>query len=245
MTDIVDQMFPPVNRKWAPEYTDFNYWRAPVPEYELPEALSAPPSPTLSASARSDTSTQTTLSRLRHFSLGRSTSRGPPIEGSISSSPGRSVSGSTFHGGGHVRAASSLDRLGSLLPVGNGGNYLNGQGKGRDDGRRGADNIHVNSDELLGEDVRLGRLRNRMSTDSTLGSLDSSMERGMRDPRWFKDRELQGGEDEDEDEVEDEGEGAEEEGDDSDDEGDAEDAAEEAFDDDLLATGEMENVPFL
>ncbi|KAM6496107.1 LNS2 (Lipin/Ned1/Smp2) domain containing protein [Amanita muscaria] len=29
MTDLVDQMFPPINKKWMPEYTDFNYWRTP------------------------------------------------------------------------------------------------------------------------------------------------------------------------------------------------------------------------
>ncbi|EEB86661.1 hypothetical protein MPER_16304, partial [Moniliophthora perniciosa FA553] len=27
---LVDQMFPPINRKWAPEFTDFNYWKMPV-----------------------------------------------------------------------------------------------------------------------------------------------------------------------------------------------------------------------
>ena len=52
MTDLVDQMFPPINRRAAPEYTDFNYWRAPMPQVQLPDLT--PPSPTLSA--RSDTS---------------------------------------------------------------------------------------------------------------------------------------------------------------------------------------------
>ncbi|KPV78142.1 uncharacterized protein RHOBADRAFT_32780, partial [Rhodotorula graminis WP1] len=33
MTDLVDQMFPPINRSAAPEYTDFNYWRAPLPAF--------------------------------------------------------------------------------------------------------------------------------------------------------------------------------------------------------------------
>ncbi|CAE6510716.1 unnamed protein product [Rhizoctonia solani] len=47
MTDLVDQMFPPVHRRWAPEYTDFNFWRAPLPEIELPDL--SPPSPALSA----------------------------------------------------------------------------------------------------------------------------------------------------------------------------------------------------
>lgn len=69
MTDLVDQMFPPIHRRWAPEYTDFNFWRAPLPEIELPEL--SPPSPALSA--RSDTSGGSRLGRL--VSLGRVGSR--------------------------------------------------------------------------------------------------------------------------------------------------------------------------
>ncbi|KAF8338980.1 Lipin/Ned1/Smp2-domain-containing protein [Cantharellus anzutake] len=57
MTDLVDQMFPPVHRKVASEFTDFNYWRLPIQVYEVPNL--EPPSPALSA--RSDTSR---LSRL-------------------------------------------------------------------------------------------------------------------------------------------------------------------------------------
>lgn len=52
MNDLVDQMFPPINRRAAPEYTDFNFWRAPMPIVDLPDFT--PPSPTLSA--RSDSS---------------------------------------------------------------------------------------------------------------------------------------------------------------------------------------------
>ena len=66
MTDLVDQMFPPIHRKWAAEYTDFNYWKAPIMDIALPDL--SPPSPALSA--RSDTSNQSTLSRLKNFSLG-------------------------------------------------------------------------------------------------------------------------------------------------------------------------------
>ncbi|CAE6439856.1 unnamed protein product [Rhizoctonia solani] len=69
MTDLVDQMFPPVHRRWAPEYTDFNFWRAPLPEIELPDL--SPPSPALSA--HSNTSAGSRLGRF--VSLGRSTSR--------------------------------------------------------------------------------------------------------------------------------------------------------------------------
>ncbi|KAI5481481.1 lipin 1 [Pseudohyphozyma bogoriensis] len=52
MHDLVDQMFPPINRKTAPDYTDFNFWRAPVMQFDIPDL--APPSPALSA--RSDSS---------------------------------------------------------------------------------------------------------------------------------------------------------------------------------------------
>ncbi|OAX33778.1 LNS2-domain-containing protein, partial [Rhizopogon vinicolor AM-OR11-026] len=37
MTDLVDQMFPPIHRKWAAEFTDFNYWKAPIQEFALPD----------------------------------------------------------------------------------------------------------------------------------------------------------------------------------------------------------------
>ncbi|TKY84535.1 hypothetical protein EX895_006437 [Sporisorium graminicola] len=58
MTDLVDQMFPPITAKEEmeprkPEYNDFNYWRPAIVEIELPgddELLGSPPvSPALSA----------------------------------------------------------------------------------------------------------------------------------------------------------------------------------------------------
>lgn len=64
-------MFPPIHQDNAPEFTDFNYWKAPIQEFALPDF--APPSPALSA--RSDTSNQSTLARLRNFSLGRQSGR--------------------------------------------------------------------------------------------------------------------------------------------------------------------------
>ncbi|KAG8914982.1 hypothetical protein FRC00_009033, partial [Tulasnella sp. 408] len=70
MTDLVDQMFPPVHKKWATEFTDFNYWRDPLPDVDLPDL--DPPSPALSAV--SDASVTSRLSRLRNFSLRSSSS---------------------------------------------------------------------------------------------------------------------------------------------------------------------------
>lgn len=68
------QMFPPINRKTAPAFTDFNFWRAPVMHFELPDL--SPPSPALSA--RSDSSSRLTFPRLGSLasSLSRRSSRG-------------------------------------------------------------------------------------------------------------------------------------------------------------------------
>ncbi|GHJ88552.1 hypothetical protein NliqN6_4954 [Naganishia liquefaciens] len=63
MTDLVDQMFPPVNRKWQPEYTDFNYWRPSLPDIPLPDLT--PVSPALSA-----TSDSSRLGLLRNMASG-------------------------------------------------------------------------------------------------------------------------------------------------------------------------------
>ena len=79
MTDLVDQFFPPIHKKWMPEYTDFNYWKIPVSEYPLPDL--SPPSPTLSA--RSEISNKNTLAKLRNFRLLGSRANGingPPSE---------------------------------------------------------------------------------------------------------------------------------------------------------------------
>ncbi|WVQ76689.1 hypothetical protein IAR50_006363 [Cryptococcus sp. DSM 104548] len=52
LNDLVNEVFPTTSNRVKPEYTDFNYWRDPVPDIPLPDLT--PPSPALSA--RSDTS---------------------------------------------------------------------------------------------------------------------------------------------------------------------------------------------
>ncbi|GAA5827197.1 hypothetical protein JCM11251_001166 [Rhodosporidiobolus azoricus] len=82
MTDLVDQMFPPINRKTAPDFTDFNYWRTPLPTIDIPELQ--PPSPALSA--RSDQSTsRLSLGRLGNLasSLSRRSSRQTLADGGV------------------------------------------------------------------------------------------------------------------------------------------------------------------
>ncbi|KAF9266322.1 LNS2-domain-containing protein [Marasmius fiardii PR-910] len=105
MTDLVDQMFPPIHRKWAPEFTDFNYWKPPIQKFPLPDL--SPPSPTLSA--RSDTSNQSTLARLRNFSLV------PSRQGSSQLKPynkGTSIDG---YRDSDLRQMSSFERLKDTL----------------------------------------------------------------------------------------------------------------------------------
>lgn len=47
MNELVAYWFPPVQRKYTMEYTDFNFWRQPLPSFDLPDL--SPPSPALSA----------------------------------------------------------------------------------------------------------------------------------------------------------------------------------------------------
>lgn len=102
LTDLVDQMFPPIHQDNAPEFTDFNYWKAPIQEFALPDL--APPSPALSA--RSDTSNQSTLARIRNFSLGRQSGKQmlplPATQKSSDASSARSIP---------LRQMTSLERL--------------------------------------------------------------------------------------------------------------------------------------
>lgn len=220
MTDIVDQMFPPINRKWAVEFTDFNYWKMPVQEFALPDLT--PPSPALSA--RSDTSNQSTLARLRNFSLvGRRQSRDMtqfslprPVlarEGTPSRTMGlRST---------HLRQMSSLERLSGRLAA----LAQSSSSSGIDS--RSSSSTFLDSDEE-DADVEDGSVRKRRPRSTSMTSMPGSLDDGQfgedgRDEEeegYGYDGEVEGGENEEE-------------------------AAEEAFDEDFLATGEMKNVPFL
>ncbi|KAG6854354.1 hypothetical protein C0991_007859 [Blastosporella zonata] len=208
MTDLVDQMFPPIHRKWTPEFTDFNYWKMPVQDFPLPDL--SPPSPALSA--RSDTST---LARLRNFSL---------VSGRQGSTPASRMSPPPDEERGrssHLRQMSSLEKLSSTL----------GFSSQMSDGRRStspASSYDSEDDEGI-SDVN-GRMRKRERTRSMTsmpGTLDE-MHFGMDDD----DEPHYGGDDE--------GENG-----DMDHTLDEQEAGDEDFDEDLMAAGEMNNVPFL
>ena len=115
MTDLVDQMFPLITRKWDNEFTDSNYWKAPLADFPLPDLT--PPSPALSA--RSDTSNKSRFARLRNFRL-RST--GSSGSRSFASSPppadadderGRDMDNTGAHS--HQRQLSSIERLSNVF----------------------------------------------------------------------------------------------------------------------------------
>lgn len=233
MTDLVDQMFPPIHRKWTPEFTDFNYWKVPLREYALPDL--SPPSPALSA--RSDTSNQSALARLRNFSLGGNSARGGHVgtrPSSIVEEIGNvaSFDSSRSYRDSHLRQMSSFEKLSSTLA------FMTGMNNG-DGSRRSASpalsSSYAGSDDEDGDESELDadgkpktrRLRRRRSMTSMPGTLD----------------EMHFDMDEEEEDQEHDGVYEDEEGYNGDENGVEE--VEEEFDDDLLVAGAMQKVPFL
>lgn len=215
MTDLVDQMFPPIHKKWAAEYTDFNYWKAPVQDFALPDL--SPPSPALSA--RSDTSSQSTLARLRNFSLVGSRQTNNVKQFSLPPPSGRSDEDRRES---QLRQMSSFERLSSTL-------VAFAQSSSSAVGSPGTTPTYVDSgseDEGNRFDLEKGQRQRRRtrSMSSMPGSLPGSSGSSSDEEMHF------GRDDDDDGEYEGE---------------DEEEAAEEAFDEDILATGEMEKVPFL
>ncbi|KAJ7368702.1 Lipin/Ned1/Smp2-domain-containing protein [Mycena albidolilacea] len=228
MTDLVDQMFPPIHRKWTPEYTDLNYWKVPMQDFPLPDF--SPPSPALSA--RSDTSS--TFARIRNFSLvgGRQSSNMRQaalnkVNGSASREtsppPGESQRNAD------LRQMSSFERLSNTLSSSFGKSSPLSDGSRRSvspESRSSSSYTYADSEEEEGDDELdldgKRRRRQRRSMTSMPGSLDDDLQFDMDDePSGY-------GED---DKYHDESHEIEDE--------------EEAFDEDLLAAGEMKNVPFL
>ncbi|KAF5392965.1 hypothetical protein D9757_001254 [Collybiopsis confluens] len=218
MTDLVDQMFPPIHRKWAPEFTDFNFWKPPMQEFPLPDF--SPPSPALSA--RSDGSA---FARLRNFSLvgGRqgniSRTRTMMIPSSSRNSDGEPLRNAT------LQQMSSFERLGSTL----GFSGSKDRRRSESPSSRSYSSSYTGSEDEDEEGGwRHGRRERRRSMTSMPGSLE----------------EMDLDDDPEEDEVEyihsNNGDYV------PDDEEEMDEAAaEDTFDDDLLAAGEMKNVPFL
>lgn len=206
MTDLVDQMFPPVHRNVTAEYTDFNYWRAPMQEFELPDLMPEPVSPALSA--RSDTSR---LSRLRNFSLvtrSRSNSASDKIKAgpSVSSSSQNDAGVGNPHPRQRERQSSPL-----ASPV------LRPDDDDDDDDEYDDDS----APKTHKRDRRLsmpGSIDGRMLDDEGFGEHDHS----------DRDEAVDDDDDDDEDNDRD----------------DLEDP-DATFDDDILATGEMDHIPFL
>lgn len=226
MTDLVDQMFPPIHRHMDAHFTDFNFWRPPMDEDDLPELT--PPSPTLSA--RSDTSNQSTLARLRNMSLMGSSRTGhrkryslpPPTteasikgasktDGEMEREPGTRDS--------HLRQMSSFERLSNTLS-----NFVSTSPSATSPASSPSDSEDEDEDIDLEQEAR-GRIRIRRT--SMPGSLPGNSD-DERDEHEHGDEE--GEEVEEEDDYDDD---------------DDDEHEEQRFDEDIFATGEMENVPFL
>ncbi|KAI6034709.1 LNS2-domain-containing protein [Pisolithus microcarpus] len=242
MTDLVDQMFPPIHRKWETEFTCFNFWKIPVQEFPLPDLI--PPSPALSA--RSDTSARNAFARLRNFSIGgkqsvslstpslirrgtgTDTGTGTPAEAGTINTGG---SGALGERSTHLRQMSSFEKLSSRLAslaLSSSPSTLVESGEESPRSRSSVSSTMLDSDEeaereMVGGTLKKERRPRSTSVTSMPGSLDNGMHFAM---------------DEDEEETREYDE--EENGDEY-----VEEAAEEEFDRDFLATTEMMNVPFL
>lgn len=229
MTDLVDQMFPPIHRKWAPEFTDANFWRQPIEDFDFPEfrpvspqptSTPSPPSPALSA--RSDASMQTGLSRLRNFSL-RGGRTAPATEfipaGTTTTSKGNGSVDAGYRA--HQRAKSSFGQ----------GRVPKSTTHSRHTSDEGIEGVAIPQGKR-GTDER--KAEHRLSSGSMPGSYD-----GFRLDEEYE-------EEDEEDEYEESDEDYEEEdGDAEEDDMDvhAEDEHEEF--DDLLATGAMDSIPYI
>ncbi len=225
MTDLVDQMFPPIHRKWEAEYTDFNYWKTPIQDFPLPDFR--PPSPALSA--RSDTSTQSTLARLRNFSLVGSRQSNnvkqftlpPPA---TEAGNNYNLNGDERRKDGHLRQMSSLERISSTLA-----SFTSSSSTAASPRSTSPTFLDSGSDDEDGDgDLEKGHRRRRArSITSMPGSLPGSS--ASDDEMQFDMDEGEGGEG---GEYGYEGE-------------DEEEVVEQAFYEDILAAAEMENVDFL
>jgi phosphatidate phosphatase LPIN len=215
MTDLVDQMFPPITHKWESEFTDNNYWRSPFAEFPLPDLT--PPSPALSA--RSDVSSQSAFARLRNFSLRSSSSShsrsfAPPIDGRR----GRDMDTTGAHS--HQRQLSSIERLTNVLVGLTSGSASPSTPSAHESESEEDQGLHGVSNPP----GRRGRLR-KSSTRSMPGSLPGS--------RPSSDEDLEFGVSEN---------GSDDHEPTSDQEAET---VEQEFDEDLFAAGEMQKVPFL
>jgi len=219
MTDLVDQMFPPINRTWAAEYTDFNYWKQPMQDFPLPDLT--PPSPALSA--RSDTSNQSALARLRHFSLMGSRQANNMDRFSLPPPATKSTEkddrAQQQRNESHLRQMSSFERLSSTLSA-------FAQSASPISSPRSSTPTFIDSgSEDEGDETDLEKQKRwRKRRESMPGSLPGSDGSASDEDMQF---------------------GADDAGDDGYNGEREEEAAEEAFDEDFLATGEMEKVPFL
>ncbi|EIN10997.1 LNS2-domain-containing protein [Punctularia strigosozonata HHB-11173 SS5] len=235
MTDLVDQMFPPVQRKWQAEFTDFNYWKPPIPDIPLPDL--SPPSPALSA--RSDTSNQSTLARLRNLSLmgGRPKSfQLPPPATEAGDAEERALSQRHRHKDAQLRQMSSFERLSQTLGLSSASTV--GDSRRSESPVSSSTFLESGSEDEDGEydsGEDWARKRRKRERRTSMESMPGSLPGSEADYQFGLHEEEEGNLEEGEADVGYGYEGG----------SDEEDPAEADFDEDLLAAGEMQNVPFL
>ncbi|KAH9957887.1 Lipin/Ned1/Smp2-domain-containing protein [Russula dissimulans] len=215
MTDLVDQMFPPITHKWESKFTDSSFWKVPLSEFPLPELM--PPSPALSA--RSDASNQNAFARLRNFSLrSSSSSRSRTFAPSphTETRRGRDIDSSGSRT--HQRQLSSIERLSNVL-VGLANRSVSPSTPSALESESEDDSDSPHAPDHAGNRRRLRRRSLRSMPGSLPGSRPSS------------DEELEFG-------------ATEKRADDSISDPGAE-TVDQEFDEDLFAAGEMQKVPFL
>jgi len=215
MTDLVDQMFPPITHKWESRFTDNSFWKTPLSEFPLPELM--PPSPALSA--RSDASNQSAFARLRNFSL-RSSSSSRSRAFAPSPHPetrrGRDIDSTGSHI--HQRQLSSIERLSNVL-VGLANRSASPSTPSALESESEDDSDSPDASDRVAPRRRLRRRSLRSMPGSLPGSRPSSDEEpeyGVTEKRV-------------DDSISDPG----------------AETVEQEFDEDLFAAGEMQKVPFL
>ncbi|KAG7447541.1 uncharacterized protein BT62DRAFT_1060805 [Guyanagaster necrorhizus] len=197
-------------------------WKTPVQDYPLPDL--SPPSPALSA--RSDTSNQSALARLRNFSLvgGRQANVHRSVA-SISSSPTRRESSPEGDPEHHLRQMSSFEKLSSTFGFsGSSRRSVSPDSMSSVTYAESEDDSDAEYDDGTGRQKKRARRRSMSSIPGALDDMHFELD----------EREDDGAADEQDEEFD----------------GDGgivadEEAEEDAFDEDLLAAGEMKNVPFL
>ncbi|KAJ3916143.1 hypothetical protein F5877DRAFT_69276 [Lentinula edodes] len=216
MTDLVDQMFPPIHRESAPEFTNFEFWKPPIQEFPLPDFSPPPPAP----SAQSDSSTFVCI---RNFCLvGTRQNNIPKVAAAVAAASSCASNDKQPLRNLKLQQMSSFQRLSSMVGFsGNGisSSILKDHRSDSPDTRSYSSSSYAGSeDEDEDDGWNGGRCERRRSTTSMPGSLEDMNFGDDNDASNGSNNDHNGEDPRGEDEVD-------------------EVAADDMFDEDLLAAG--------